>query len=109
MIQETWLPNGCLAMDGRSDSDIPAFSGTPHYYYYYYYYYWFQNYLTSIFCAVRTLREAFVAFFHDVMSATSPHFGTPVVQFFFSNDLCAKIHFPKFLLFADDLKIFRIC
>jgi hypothetical protein len=29
MIQETWLRSRCLAMDGRSDSDIPAFSGTP--------------------------------------------------------------------------------
>jgi hypothetical protein len=29
MIQETWLPSRCLATDGRSDSDIPAFSGTP--------------------------------------------------------------------------------
>jgi hypothetical protein len=25
MIQETWLPSRYLAMDGRSDSDIPAF------------------------------------------------------------------------------------
>jgi hypothetical protein len=32
MIQETWLPSRCLAMDGLSDSDIPAFSGTPQYY-----------------------------------------------------------------------------
>jgi hypothetical protein len=32
MIQETWLPSRCLAMDGRPDSDIPAFSGTPHYF-----------------------------------------------------------------------------
>jgi hypothetical protein len=31
MIQETWLPNRCLTMGGRSDSDIPAFSGTPQY------------------------------------------------------------------------------
>jgi hypothetical protein len=31
IIQETWLPSRCLAMDGRSDSDIPAFSGTPQY------------------------------------------------------------------------------
>jgi hypothetical protein len=31
MIQETWLPSRCLAMDGRSDSDIPAPSGTPQY------------------------------------------------------------------------------
>jgi hypothetical protein len=30
MIQETWLPSRCLAMDGRSNSDIPAFSGTSH-------------------------------------------------------------------------------
>jgi hypothetical protein len=29
MIQKTWLPSRCLAMDGRSDSDISAFSGTP--------------------------------------------------------------------------------
>jgi hypothetical protein len=26
----------------------------------------------------------------------------------FINDLCAKLHFSKFLLFADDLKIFRV-
>jgi hypothetical protein len=32
MIQETWLPSRCPAMDGRSDSDIPAFSGTPQYF-----------------------------------------------------------------------------
>jgi hypothetical protein len=32
MNQETWLPSRCLAMDGRSDSDIPAFSGMPQYY-----------------------------------------------------------------------------
>jgi hypothetical protein len=31
MIQETWLPSHCLAMDGRSDADILAFSGTPQY------------------------------------------------------------------------------
>jgi hypothetical protein len=29
MIQKTWLPSRCLAMDDRSDSDISAFSGTP--------------------------------------------------------------------------------
>jgi hypothetical protein len=27
-----WLPSRCLAKDGRSDSDIPAFSGTPQYF-----------------------------------------------------------------------------
>jgi hypothetical protein len=32
IIQETWLPSRFLAMDGRSDSDIPGFSGTPQYY-----------------------------------------------------------------------------
>jgi hypothetical protein len=31
MIQETWLPSRCLVMDGHSDSDIPAFRGTPQY------------------------------------------------------------------------------
>jgi hypothetical protein len=31
MIQEIWLPSRCLAMDGRSDSDIPAFSGMSQY------------------------------------------------------------------------------
>jgi hypothetical protein len=31
MIQETLLPSRCLAMDGRSDSDIPTFSSTPQY------------------------------------------------------------------------------
>jgi hypothetical protein len=30
-VQETWLPSRCLAMDYGSDSDIPAFSSTPHY------------------------------------------------------------------------------
>jgi hypothetical protein len=25
IVAETWLPNRCLAMDARSDSDIPAF------------------------------------------------------------------------------------
>jgi hypothetical protein len=33
MIEETWLRSCCLAMEGRSDSDIPAFSGTPQYCY----------------------------------------------------------------------------
>jgi hypothetical protein len=32
MIEETWLLSRCLAIDGRSDSDIPAFSGTPQYF-----------------------------------------------------------------------------
>jgi hypothetical protein len=31
MIQKTWLPSRCLAMDGRYDSDIPASSCTPQY------------------------------------------------------------------------------
>jgi hypothetical protein len=31
MIQKTCLPSRCLAMDSRSDSGIPAFSGTPQY------------------------------------------------------------------------------
>jgi hypothetical protein len=30
MLQETWLPSRSLAMDGRSDLDIPGFSGRPH-------------------------------------------------------------------------------
>jgi hypothetical protein len=34
MIQGTWLPSRCLAMDGRSDSYIPAFSGMPQYLYF---------------------------------------------------------------------------
>jgi hypothetical protein len=33
MIQETWLPSRCLAMDGRSDSNIPVFSRTSQYYF----------------------------------------------------------------------------
>jgi hypothetical protein len=33
MIQETWLPSRCLAMEGRSDSDIiRLLGGTPQYY-----------------------------------------------------------------------------
>jgi hypothetical protein len=31
----------------------------------------------------------------------------PLLFNIFINDLCAKIHFSRFLLFADDLKIFR--
>jgi hypothetical protein len=31
IIQATWLRSRCLAMDGRSYSHIPAFSGTPQY------------------------------------------------------------------------------
>jgi hypothetical protein len=32
-IRETWLPSSCLAMDGRSDSDIIwLLGGTPHYF-----------------------------------------------------------------------------
>jgi hypothetical protein len=27
----TWLPSRCLAMDARSNSDIPALGGTPQY------------------------------------------------------------------------------
>jgi hypothetical protein len=32
----------------------------------------------------------------------------PLLFSIFINDLCAKIHFSEFLLFADDLKIFRV-
>jgi hypothetical protein len=45
MIQETWLPSRCLAMGGRSDSDIPAFSGTPQYIYTVYIYIYIYIYI----------------------------------------------------------------
>jgi hypothetical protein len=32
IVQEIWFPSRSLAMGGRSDSDIPAFSGTPQYF-----------------------------------------------------------------------------
>jgi hypothetical protein len=32
----------------------------------------------------------------------------PILFVSFINDICAKIHFYKFLLFADDVKIFRV-
>jgi hypothetical protein len=41
------------------------------------------------------------------MSVTSCTLGPPLFRIVI-NDLCAKINFSEFLLFADDLKIFHV-
>jgi hypothetical protein len=83
-----------------------------HYYYFYYglserYVTWFKSYLSHRSSIVRTLGKISSPF--PILSGV-PQGSTlgPLLFNIFINDLCSKIQNSEFLLFADDLKIFRV-
>jgi hypothetical protein len=68
---------------------------------------WFQSYLSSRFSVVRTSGNSFPPF---SMLSGVPQGSTsePLLFRFAINSLCPRILLSKFLLFANDLKIFHV-
>jgi hypothetical protein len=62
--------------------------------------------IIQIYCCSH-FREVLLTFFHAVRSATRFYVGAYIIQTFINN-FYDRIRFSEFLLFADDLKVFRV-
>jgi hypothetical protein len=68
---------------------------------------WFQSYLSSRNSSVRILGK-FSSFFSVLSSVPQGSTLGPLPFNTFINEICTKIHYSNFLLFADDLKLYYV-